>query len=158
MKSPLTHFVETRHLLRVAEVDEHAKRIEDFNRLVPLQLKPNAAIKKTIVRKVIADGIKYDSLWERAYHIYQSKIMGVPCERNRTEWLPYVDNCKTKKWFPDFKCEGRWVEVKGFWRPLDFIKMEQHPEVKFVDGSEMRDIVKEVTKMFPDWKNQCTVI
>jgi hypothetical protein len=141
--------------MKVATVEEHQDRISSIDEIPDFSIKRNAPLGHAIAKKGTMDGEKFDSKWEAAFYIYHSKIKCVPCERNHIEYLSYVDDGgKLRKWFPDFKVSGKWFEVKGFFRPSDMHKMEQHPEVEFVDGVAMRLILKEVHKVFPDWESQ----
>lgn len=120
-----------------------------------LVLAKNAAMKKSNVQKGIARGIKFDSKWELAYYIYKKEIEGVPIERNQAEWLPYISaNGQQKKFYPDFKCYGHYIEIKGRFRENDIRKQEQCQNVEFITSVEMGPIIKIVNERFPNWEKE----
>lgn len=57
-------------------------------------------------------GFFCDSSWELAYVMY-CLDNNIKIERN-TEKFKYEFNGETKNYIPDFICEGRYVEIKGF--------------------------------------------
>ena len=157
MRSPLTHFVETRHKLRVADVSENEDRIRTILDVSFKTLRPNNPLSGPIAKRGFGDGEKFDSKAEFVVYLYYKKVLMRPIERNRTEWLPYVDeNGKTRRFYPDFKADGKYLEVKGFWRTADLKKQEAHPEVVFVDATVYGPWRKEVEKVLPDWESQYT--
>ena len=94
-------------------------------------------------QKGTLEGEKFDSKWEAAVYVYYKHIKGIFIERNHTEWLPYTDDTgKPRRFYPDFKVAGRYLEVKGIYRPADQCKMTQHPEVEFLDGIGMKPILE----------------
>ena len=108
---------------------------------------------KPVIHKGIMDGEKFDSKWEAIVWIYYKKIKMLPIERNHVEYLLYVDEYgKQRHFYPDFKVAGEYIEVKGRYRPSDIKKMEQHPEVQFIDATNITKLKKEVDKLFPNWE------
>ena len=102
-----------------------------------------------------ARGADFDSYWEFAFYIWKRDIKGEYCERNIQDHVNYIDESgKVRKFYPDFKVVGGYAEVKGIFRPSDQCKMDQHPEIKFYFGNEMKQIVKEVSQHFPKWKQE----
>lgn len=105
-------------------------------------------------QKGYLDGEKFDSKWEAAVYCYYKYIRGIYIERNHTEWVPYTDeNGKQRKFYPDFKMGGRYLEVKGIYRPADQCKMMQHPEIDFLDGTNIKPLLKELNEKMPNWKD-----
>ena len=133
------------------EMDEYiTEQDKDKKVLEPAR---NAAIHKSQGEKGTLDGERFDSKWECLVWIYYKKIQCVPCERNHVDSVAYTDsNGQLRKFYPDFKVNGQFVEVKGIYRPDDMCKMEQHPEIQFIDSSNIEPIKKEVEKRFPNWQ------
>jgi len=153
-------YIETRHqfpkTFTIEQMEEFIEQSEDLDMPEP---RVNAALKKSPIKKGMMDGEKFDSQWEAAVWIYYKKIKCVPCERNRIEVLVYFDiNGKKRKFIPDFKISGRFVEVKGQYRDSDLAKMEQHPEVEFIDSTNIGPLLTEVNKLFPNWKNDYLIM
>lgn len=117
-----------------------------------IELSPNSAIHRPQGKKGSYDGIKFDSIWEYAYYRYTKEVKGEFIERNTTENLPYFVNGKECKFYPDFKTAEGFVEVKGIWRERDLQKQAAHPEVKFLDSTQIKPIMKELNKAIPSWK------
>lgn len=104
-------------------------------------------------KKGIMDGERFDSMWEGAVYAYYRYIKGFPIERNYHEWVPYFDeNGKKRKFYPDFKFLGTFLEVKGIYRGNDLCKINQHPEIEFIDKTKIQPILKELNKTLPNWK------
>ncbi len=57
------------------------------------------------------DGEKFDSSWELSFWIF-NKDHGIPIERCN-EGFDYTVDGITRKYYPDFKVDGRYVEIKG---------------------------------------------
>lgn len=104
-------------------------------------------------KKGMMDGERFDSMWEGAVYAYYKYVKGVWIERNHTEWVPYTDEKgKKRKFYPDFKMFGKYVEVKGIFRASDLAKMSQHPEIDFIDKTNIQPIFNELNKKLPNWK------
>lgn len=117
-------------------------------------LKGNTATHGPQGHKGTYDSIKFDSVWEYAYYRWSKEIHGNVIERNRTEYFIYYDESnKKRKFFYDFNENGLPVEVKGILRPSDACKQDQCPQVRFVFGEEVKDIMKELNKKCPGWRN-----
>lgn len=100
------------------------------------------------------DGVHFDSKWEYAYFRWARDIMGYSIERNSSDYLYYLDAAgKRRRFYYDFLVNGCPHEVKGIFRANDVLKMEQCPQVKFIYGDEMKQIIKSVFKEFPDWES-----
>lgn len=99
-----------------------------------------------------AEGVHFDSKWEYAYYVYIKNIQGGTIERNTGDYFYYIDAAgKRRKFYYDFIVNGCPYEVKGIFRANDVLKMEQCPQVTFIYGEEMKRILKEVRKEFPEW-------
>lgn len=125
--------------------------IQDFN--CPMQ---NASmLRRPQGIKGTARGYSFDSVWEFAYFIWMRDIRGEMCERNKVEYVTYIDDdTKSKRWYPDFKIATGYSEIKGIMRPKDFKKMEQHPEIEFITGDKMKLILEELKQKIPNWRNE----
>lgn len=118
------------------------------------ELKSNTATRGPQGHKGTYDSIKFDSVWEYAYYRWSKEIHGNVIERNRTEYFIYYDETnKKRKFFYDFNENGLPVEVKGILRQSDACKQDQCPQVRFVFGEEVKDIMKELNKKCPGWRN-----
>lgn len=103
----------------------------------------------------MAQGVKYDSIWEFAYVLYQKEKEGKVVERNRTESLDYVDDAgKLCKFYPDFIVNGQYVEVKGWLRPKDKCKMTQCWQVQFVFGDDIKPMIAWLNQHHTGWRNE----
>jgi len=111
---------------------------------------------KSNVVKGEYNSIKFDSKWEAIYYIFMHEIESQPILRNDQrcgEFVTYYsESGHEQKFFPDFVLGGNFKEVKGRFRPDDYQKMSQHPEIEFIDSVKMKPIIKEVYKRFPDWE------
>jgi hypothetical protein len=135
----------------ILDVNEYIEDIDDIRYLEP---RVNSPLKKSEIKKGIAEGIKFDSQYEYAWYLWAKYIKGWPVIRNKTEFLYYENSQgKRRKWFPDFIRSGiYYVEIKGFERPDDHCKREQHSEVEYYGNIEMTQIIAEVNKRFPNWR------
>jgi hypothetical protein len=151
----IQHYLKTRHQFpKNATQEDYDVWIEEIDKL-DIPDPRYTPIKKSEIKKGIAEGIKFDSVWEYIVYIYYKKIKCIPCERNRTEFLLYIDpKGKTRKFFPDFLVSGKLLEVKGQFRPNDMCKMEQCPQVEFIDAEAIKPIKKEVEKFYPNFEDQ----
>lgn len=88
------------------------------------------------------NGTWCDSSWELAWVVYQSEH-GVTFARNTDAFIYFVDG-KKLRYYPDFKVEGGYVEVKG-WKDSKFEhKMAQFPETSklvVLCREEMKEIL-----------------
>ena len=144
----------TRHKGLVCNAYEMGKFIDSIDEPYEIPEAPNASTGAGPQgKKGIMDGEKLDSMWEGAVYAYYKYVKGVFIERNHTEWVPYVDdNGKKRKFYPDFKLFGRFIEVKGIYRAADRCKMTQHPEIEFIDKTNIKPIWDELNKKLPNWK------
>lgn len=155
--SKLRDSIQRTHKCKPVTVDEMEETIEENGKLHYIDQAKNAAITSKGPQGVkgTARGDKFDSYWEFAFYIWKKDIKGEYCERNTKEHVSYIsENGKIRDFYPDFKVVGGYAEVKGIFRPSDQCKMDQHPEIRFYFGDEMKQIVKEVTAKFPNWKNE----
>jgi hypothetical protein len=111
---------------------------------------------ESLIKKGEYNSIKFDSKWEAAFYIFKHDIECLPILRNNQktgEFVTYYsESGGERKFFPDFILGGNYVEIKGRWRPDDYRKMEQHPEIEFIDATKMKPILKEVFKRYPEWE------
>lgn len=124
---------------------------KDYN--FDIDIKANAGIRGPQGKKGTYNSIKFDSVWEYAYFRWSKELHGNIIERNREEYFIYFDESnKKRKFFYDFTENGAPVEVKGILRPADACKQSQCPQVRFVFGDEIKDIMKELDKKSPGWR------
>lgn len=106
--------------------------------------------------KGVARGMEFDSYWEFAWYIYQTDIQGNIVTRNTKNCFHYTneDNIRSN-FYPDFKMGGQFYEIKGIFRTNDLLKKEATIGlVIFVGPDEMKPIINEVNRRFPDWKDE----
>lgn len=106
--------------------------------------------------KGIFRGMECDSYWEAAWYIYQVDIMGNNVSRNTTNAFEYTnENNEKARFYPDFKMNGIFHEIKGIFRPNDILKKEATLGlVTFWGPDEMKPILKEVYRHDPNWKTE----
>lgn len=111
---------------------------------------------KTQGTKGIFRGIEVDSFWEAAWYIYMVDIKGNVVTRNTKDSFAYIDeNGNKANFYPDFKMQGQFHEIKGRYRPNDLLKRDATIGlVTFWGPEEMKPILKEVYKHDPNWKNE----
>lgn len=146
-------FSKTKFLLD-NDIDDYVNNID---KLPNLECFPNAAAtpRGPQGKKGQYNGIKFDSLWEFGFYLYWTRVKGIPVERNTTEYVEYFDEkCKKRKFYPDFIVMGKFYEVKGFFRPTDECKRTQHPEVEFVYGDKIKELIAIVNKKCPNWREE----
>lgn len=101
------------------------------------------------------NGVHFDSMWECIYYRYQLQIRFASVDRNTTKYFSYMgQDAKVHKFYPDFLCNGQYVEVKGIIRPADQLKMNACPQVKFVFGDEIKQMRKDLEAKYPNWKKE----
>jgi hypothetical protein len=95
--------------------------------------------------KSIQDGVEFDSNAEKLYFNYNKYVEKKHIERNTTEALQYYDTSgQLRNFYPDFKVDGQFVEIKGVVSSLDECKRRQHPEVKWIVMGENENLFKEM--------------
>lgn len=101
-------------------------------------------------------GMECDSYWEAAWYIYQVDILGNIVTRNTKDFFVYTnENGVKSKFYPDFKMQGMFYEIKGIFRVNDILKKDATLGiVTFVGPDEMKKIMKEVYKHDPNWKTE----
>lgn len=99
-------------------------------------------------------GIQFDSYWEFAFYLWCVEIQNYSCFRNVTESFSYIDaEGKRARFFPDFKVNGKYCEVKGIYRPNDLLKRDATIGlVDFYGPNEIKPILREVNKKIPNWR------
>lgn len=61
----------------------------------------------------LKDDIKFDSSWEIIFYEYMKIIENKRVSRNTTEYFTYIYNNEPHKYYPDFKIDDKFYEVKG---------------------------------------------
>lgn len=159
IKKWVEHYISKYHKMPNLSLEEMRQYIAESSVLSVPEVKPPAACGHTVVRKGIAYGIRFDSQWELAFYIKKHDIDGEHCERNYTVKFPYLSaDGKQRSFIPDFNCGGNFYEIKGRWRPDDYCKQAQCPNVTFLDAELMKPIIAEVDKFKPNWRNDYTPI
>lgn len=104
--------------------------------------------------KGTARGMEFDSYWEFAWYIYQVDIKGNVVTRNTIDSFEYTNELNEKaRFFPDFKMQGCFHEIKGVYRANDLLKRDATLGlVTFWGPEEMKPIIKEVYQFDPNWK------
>lgn len=136
------------------EVESYQKSLEDGVLKNWDEPFANAPLRGPQGQKGTFDGYKFDSIWEYAYYRWSKEIKGNLIERNRYEYLEYDFDGQTKKFYPDFIENAQFVEIKGIWRPQDLEKKAQHPEVTFLDGTDIKPIIQELNNKLPNWRKE----
>jgi|GEM_PF-4201823 len=150
----ISEYIKQRHQVPIANISDYTEYIEHCCDVKLESPKLNSPIKKSIIEKGIAEGQKFDSKFEYCFWLYHKYIKGNSIERNSSEYLSYTNSDgKIKKYYFDFYVNGVKTELKGYMRADDFLKRDQHPEVNWIMQSDCKDIIKEVYKRFPHWKD-----
>lgn len=149
-KPPLRGF-NTPHV----DVGEYDTFVSSMNSEANFDIEPmaNTPIHGPQGKKGSFDGVKFDSIWEYAYYRYKKDVKGEYIEKNKTENLPYFVNGRECKFYPDFKVSTGFVEIKGIWREKDLQKQAAHPEVEFLDATQIKPIIAELNKKLPKWRD-----
>lgn len=146
----------SRHTGIAMSPDEWDQYLDNFDTIDDVKCAPNWTSRSAQGMKGEARGLSFDSKWEYVYYIWKKDIRGEYIERNNKgeDYLEYTDSTgKMRKFYPDFKTSDYpYTEIKGRWRDNDLCKMEQCPQVKFIDGVEMKPIIKEVYEKIPHWE------
>jgi len=136
------------------------RKIEDITKLPDIaKYKPivsKCGLGKTQGTKGMFRGIECDSYWEAAWYIYMVDIKGNVVIRNTKDSFSYVDeNGNKANFYPDFKMQGQYHEIKGRFRPNDILKRDATLGiVTFWGPEEMKPIIKEVYAFNPKWKDE----
>ena len=136
------------------EMEQYQKSLEDGILKNWEEPFANTPLRGPQGQKGTYDGYKFDSIWEYAYYRWSKEIKGNLIERNRFEYLEYDFDGQTKKFYPDFIENAQFVEIKGIWRAQDLEKKAQHPEVTFLDGTDIKPIIIELNNKLPNWRNE----
>ena len=125
-----------------------------IEKFVPVTSK--CGLGKTQGTKGTARGMEFDSYWEFAWYIYQVDIQGNVVTRNVTDSFEYInENNEKARFYPDFKMQGCFHEIKGIFRANDMLKQDATLGlVTFWGPEEMKPIIKEVYKFRPNWKSE----
>lgn len=149
----LKNSIENRHRCSLISPSDIDKYVDEADHIPVVKVDNLIHVYGPQGQKGTLDGEKFDSKWEAAVYCYYKYVKGIFIERNHTEWVPYTDeNGKSRKFYPDFKVGGRYLEVKGIYRPSDQCKMTQHPEIEFLDGEGMKPILAELKEKLPNWQ------
>lgn len=138
-----------------AEINNVIEQFSGKKKIKPTPIS-KCGLGKTQGIKGIFRGIQCDSLWEAAWYLYQTEIKGNVVFRNNRESFPYTDeNGKKARFFPDFKMNGQYHEVKGIFRANDALKRDATIGlVMFWGANEMKKILTIVNKHSPNWKDE----
>lgn len=142
---------------KLIDIEELDDRIDDTVRLKHLQptLTCSGKMYHQQGYKGMARGIKFDSLWEFIFFLYQTEHEGAVVERNTSESMDYIDDTgKPCRFYPDFVVNGEYVEVKGWLRPKDRCKMDQCWQVRFVFGDEIKPMIAWLNQHHPGWRDE----
>ena len=136
-------------------VEEFERFEKDLVEDLSTPIRPNSPTNKAIAKKGFAYGVQYDSFAEYTFMKYKEKIEHSIVERNcKSKFLIYIDDqCKQRKWYPDFIVNGVFYEVKGIMRPKDYQKKAQHPEVEWVFSEDCKRMAKELDEKNAGWRN-----
>jgi hypothetical protein len=89
-------------------------------------------------------GYALDSRWELAYLIY-CLDHGKQIERN-SKGFPYTFNGKEHRYFPDFRVDGKLVEIKGYRTDISDAKIASVDEpIEVLYKEELKPIFEYVT-------------
>lgn len=137
---------------------ESITTLPDIIKFVPVTSK--CGLGKKQGTKGLFRGIECDSYWEAAWYIYQVDIKGNVVTRNTAESFTYInENNEKARFFPDFKMQGCFHEIKGIFRTNDILKRDATLGlVTFWGPEEMKPILKEVYNFNPKWKDEYTEI
>ena len=133
---------------------EHMLDLPSIDKYVPVVSK--CGLGKTQGTKGTARGVQFDSYWEFAFYIYKSEIEGKTIIRNTEDAFDYTrEDGRPAKFYPDFKVDGMYYEVKGRFRSDDLLKREATIGlVTFIDEHDMKPILREVYRFKPNWKSE----
>lgn len=89
-----------------------------------------------------------DSSWELAFVIYNLDH-NIKFERNLQDFK-YIHNGIERKYYPDFITENKsYLEIKGYFRETDLLKIEQFPyKLEVLDKIKMKPILKYVKSKY----------
>ena len=76
-------------------------------------------------------GYYCDSSWELAFVIYNIEH-NIKFERNKKQFLYTYEN-KQHNYIPDWKIDGKYVEIKGYWTEQWQAKLEQFPKDEILE-------------------------
>lgn len=141
-------------LIEMEKTMERILTLPSIDKFCPVTTK--CGLGKTQGIKGIARGMEFDSLWEYAFYIYHTDIKGYSVIRNTTDSFEYInENNEKARFYPDFKMNSTFHEIKGIYRPNDLLKKDATLGiVTFWGPAEMKPIIKEVYKKFPNWKTE----
>lgn len=151
----LDYWKKTGQIKPFATVEEFETFTEELIKDSSTPIKPNSPLHKAIAKKGIANGVQYDSFAEFTFMRYEEKINHATVERNnKAKFLIYIDDqCKQRKWYPDFLVNGIFYEVKGLMRPKDHLKKSQHPEVEWIFSEDCKRMAQELDDKCPGWRS-----
>lgn len=145
----------TRTIKPFSSVEEFEQFQSDLIKDCSVPIRPNSPTHKATAKKGTALGVKYDSFAEYTFMKWSELIGHAVVERNqKSKFLTYIDDdCKQRKWYPDFIVNGVFYEVKGVMRPKDVCKKAQHPEVEWIFMEDTKKEAKELDEAFPNWRS-----
>lgn len=149
------YWTKTGILKTLKTVEEYEEFIDDLVTKPISRIKVNTPLNKTNIKKGYdINGNTYDSFAEYTFFKYMTLVEKATVERNeKSEYLDYYDeNNKLRKYYPDFKVNGVWCEVKGRYTEKDRCKREQHPEVEWYFQEDINRFRQYLNQNFPDWK------
>ena len=151
----IDHIKHTHKVPLKLELDDFELEIKDADKLDTsmLDIRYNASAKPIGPQGIKGEyeAIKFDSKWEYYFYRWCKDIKGYNVDRNKKSYIPYTDeSSKLRKFYPDFIVNGQFYEVKGIWRPSDIAKRDQCPTVTFLDGSDLKPLIKELKSKFPN--------
>jgi hypothetical protein len=119
-------------------------KIKEEERLLRLEECPSLSTMKRgrgIFRSGTYKGFKCDSSWELALLLYSLDNNSI-VERNRQSFQ-YTHEGRTRRYYPDFVIDGKYVEVKGRVRDVDFSKWDQFPhELEIIGADKIHSYIK----------------
>lgn len=95
------------------------------------------------------DNIIFDSSWELAFYIYL-KDFGIPFEYHPDVSFPYKldeDSDKFKKYYPDFKVHGKYIEIKSNY----LAKHQDKYKLEFLDSMGVDVLYQKDIQPFLDY-------
>lgn len=100
-------------------------------------------------------GTHFDSVWEYAFWRYHKDILCDIIVRNKDCFFEYKNSQnEDKRFYPDFIVNGGYFEIKGIFRENDLCKKNATlGKVKFLDGNDIKPIIKELNKAIPNWRD-----
>jgi hypothetical protein len=142
-------------VMTVEEYEEYERECSKVYEVPEPKMTPMG--RATIKRGMTDRGERVDSFWEYVAIVYWRTVRGAVVERNKTDHLLYVaSDGKVRKWFYDLRINGEPYEVKGRFKPDDFLKRDAHPDVKWIAEAEIEQYRQELNVLNPGWQDGFT--